>query len=111
MTEEKKDVIEIKKDSVKQFLLIVGASFVGCFLAVLLAGQLLKPKAPCCPCHRMMPPPCVKMFEKGHHHKHFAHKGHFRGDLERKRPPLIKDAQVQKKASEVAKSVTTAPQK
>lgn len=73
MTEEKKDVIEIKKESLKQFFTIVGASFIGCFLAILLAGQLLKPKAPCCHHHRIMaPPPCAMMMDRGHHHKYFA---------------------------------------
>ena len=73
MTEENKEVYEIKKESVKQFLLIVGGSFIGCLLAILLAGQLVKPKFP--PCHRMMvPPPAYAQLQKfppHHMHKDF----------------------------------------
>lgn len=70
MTEEKKDFYEIKKESVKQFLIVVGGAFVGCFLAILLAGQLVKPKFHH-PCHcRIMPPPAyahMKKFPPRHH--------------------------------------------
>ena len=76
MTEEKKDVYQIKKETVKQFLIIVGGSFIGCFLAVLLAGQLVKPKFP--PCHRpLMPPPAYAQMHK------FPHKHHMKNDFKR----------------------------
>ena len=76
MTEGKKDVYEIKKESVKQFLIIVGGSFVGCLLAILLAGQLVKPKFP--PCHCPMRP--VPAY--AHMHK-FPPKHHMKGDFMR----------------------------
>ena len=59
MTEEKKEVYEIEKSLVKQFLIIVCGSFIGCLIALLLMSQILKPKFP--PrgiyCPGMMPPP------------------------------------------------------
>ena len=77
MTEEKKEVYEIKKESVKQFFIISGGVFVGCFLAIVLAGQLLKPKAPC-PCVRgfIAPPHYAKM----QHYKHYGPKFEHRRD-------------------------------
>ena len=83
MTEEKRDVIEIKKDALKQFFILLGASFVGCFLAILLAGQLLKPKAPPCPCFMTHPPCCMKMMDK-EFHKHHAFKPEHKKKFERR---------------------------
>lgn len=59
MTEEKKEVYEIEKSLVKQFLIIVCGSFVGCLIALLLMSQVLKPKYPPMRFHHpgMMPPP------------------------------------------------------
>lgn len=74
MTEEKKEVYEIKKESVKQFLLIAGGVFVGCFMAIILAGQLVKPKAPC-PCVRaFISPPCHQMYNCKHFSPKFEHR-------------------------------------
>ena len=71
MTEERNEVYEIKKESVKQFLLIVVGSCVGCFLAILLAGQILKPHHKCSPhCRHLPPPPHAQM----HHPKHLEHR-------------------------------------
>ena len=76
MTDEKKDVFEIKKESVKQFLIIVGGSFLGCFIAILLAGQILKPKAPPCMAHRMFPPHHAYMMKKPPKYNHMQFKHH-----------------------------------
>lgn len=104
MTEERNDVIEIKKDFLKQFFTIVGASFIGCFLAILLAGQLLKPKAPECHFHRMCPPPpcCMKVHD-GCIHRHFAHKPHFKGDWQKKH--FMQKALEQKQLQDTQNSV------
>ncbi len=59
MTEEKKEVYEIEKSFVKQFLVIVCGSFIGCLIALLLMAHILKPKCPPMGFYHpgMMPPP------------------------------------------------------
>ena len=69
MTEEK-DVIEIKKESVKQFFMIVGGSFICCFIAILLAGQILKPKAPPCMAHRIVHHHHAQLMKNPHKYHH-----------------------------------------
>ena len=78
MSEEQKEVYEIKKSSVKQFLIIVCGSFVGCLIALLLMGQIMKPKFSPCPYGRMMPPPPMAQF---HHRGGPAPDGHFIGQF------------------------------
>ena len=96
MTEEKKEVYEIKKESVKQFLIVLGGSFVGCLLAILLAGQLVKPKFP--PCHCPMRP----LPAYAHMHK-FPPKHHVKGDF--KRMEMKKKAEIAKlKSQQLSKS-------
>ena len=85
MTEEKKEVYELKKESVKQFLIIVGGSFLGCILAILLMGQVLKPKFHHCPHCHFMPPVHAQMYHN--HHKHCWKLDRI-GD--RKMPPFAK---------------------
>ncbi len=69
MSEEQKEFYEIRKSSVKQFLIIVCGSFIGCLLALILMGQILKPKFQPCPYGRMMPPPqpMAQQFHRGSH--------------------------------------------
>ena len=96
MTEEKKEVYEIKKESVKQILIVLGGSFVGCLLAILLAGQLVKPKFP--PCHCPMRP----LPAYAHMHK-FPPKHHVKGDF--KRMEMKKKAEIAKlKSQQLSKS-------
>ncbi len=79
MSEEQKEVYEIKKSWVKHFLVIVCGSFVGCLLALLLMGQLTKPKFPPCP-YGMMPPPQMAQFHHNGGYGGCPFNKHFRGD-------------------------------
>ncbi len=67
MSEEQKEVYEIKKSCVKQFLIIVCGSFVGCLLALILMGHAMKPKFPPAPYGggMMIPPAPMTQF----HHR------------------------------------------
>ena len=90
MTELRNEVYEIKKESVKQFFIIVSGAFVGCVLAILLMGQLLKPKCTHCPSCHFVPPAYAHMM----HHKPYGiksfHKTKLDQHCERKAPSRIK---------------------
>ncbi len=80
MSEEQKEFYEIKKSSVKQFLIIVCGSFIGCLLALILMGQIMKPKFPPCPYGwgMMAPAPMAQFHHRGMPEHHF--KKHFQCD-------------------------------
>lgn len=81
MSEEQKEFYEIRKSTVKHFLIIVCGSFIGCLLALILMGQLTKPKFPPCPYGQMMPPPSIAhQFHRGGPGYDCPFKQHFRGD-------------------------------